>query len=482
MNVLVTGASGYIGGRIVPLLLAAGHRVRCMARDPARLAGRPWPGVELVAGDALDPTSLDLALAGMDAAYYLIHSLAAGERGFEQRDHEAASCFGAAAVRAGVQQVLYLGGLGDTQEELSRHLRSRHETGEALRASGAPITEFRAAVIVGSGSLSFEMIRYLTERVPVMITPRWVHTRCQPIAVRDVLAYLVAALGKPEAIGRVFEIGGPEVLTYGEMMLGYAQMRGLKRWLVPVPLLTPRLSSYWVDLVTPIPKAYARTLVEGLRTEVVVHDDSAARLFAIPATPFLEAVKRALDNVERGAVETDWAGSFPASPRDGGVSLEEREGRVFEHRTRSVRADAAKVFAVFTGIGGRRGWYHSNILWRMRGSLDRLVGGVGMRRGRRHPNDLRPGDALDFWRVESVEPGHSLRLRAEMKVPGRAWLVFEVISDGPGRSRLAQTAVFEPRGLLGVLYWYALYPLHQIVFSGLIEAICKRAEAQESTK
>ncbi|MEO5989618.1 MAG: SDR family oxidoreductase [Candidatus Eisenbacteria bacterium] len=482
MNVLVTGASGYIGGRIVPLLLAAGHRVRCMARDPARLAGRPWPGVELVAGDALDPVSLDMALAGMDAAYYLIHSLAAGERGFEARDHEAASCFGAAAVRAGLKQVLYLGGLGDTHEKLSRHLRSRHETGEALRASGAPVTEFRAAVIVGSGSLSFEMIRYLTERVPVMITPRWVHTRCQPIAVRDVLAYLVAALGRPEAIGRVYEIGGPEVMTYGEMMLGYAQMRGLKRWLVPVPVLTPRLSSYWVDFVTPIPKAYARTLVEGLRTEVVVRNDSASRLFAIPATPYLEAVKRALDNVEHGAVETDWAGSFPASPRDGGVSLEEREGRVFERRNRTVRADAAKVFAVFTGIGGRRGWYHSNILWRMRGSLDRLAGGVGMRRGRRHPNDLRAGDALDFWRVESVEPGHSLRLRAEMKVPGRAWLVFEVIPDGPGQSRLAQTAVFEPRGLLGVLYWYALYPLHQIVFSGMIEAICKRAEAQGSSE
>jgi hypothetical protein len=339
------------------------------------------------------------------------------------------------------------------------------------------VTEFRAAVIVGSGSLSFEMIRYLTERVPVMITPRWVRTRCQPIAVRDVIAYLVAALGRPEGIGRLFEIGGPEVLTYGDMMLGYARSRGLRRWLVPVPVLTPRLSSYWVDLVTPIPKAYARTLVEGLRSEVVVHDDSASRLFGIPATPYLEAVRLALDNVERGEVETDWAGSFPASPRDGGVSMEEREGRMFERRTKRVQAGAAQVYAVFAGLGGKRGWYHANFLWRLRGALDRLVGGVGMRRGRRHPDELRPGDALDFWRVEAVEPGRSLRLRAEMKLPGRAWLVFEVLPEGPDRSRLAQTAVFEPRGLLGVLYWYALYPAHKVVFSGMVEAIGRRAEA-----
>jgi uncharacterized protein YbjT (DUF2867 family) len=476
MNVLVTGATGYIGGRLVPRLLAGGHHVRCMARDPSRLAGRPWPGVEVVAGDALDPASLDRALAGMEAAYYLIHSLAAGERGFEERDREAARGFGEAAVRAGVKQVIYLGGLGENRAELSRHLRSRQETGEALRATGVPVTEFRAAVIVGSGSLSFEMIRYLTERVPVMVTPRWVHTRCQPIAVSDVIAYLVAAMGRPEAVGRLFEIGGPEVLTYGEMMLGYARTRGLRRWLVPVPVLTPQLSSYWVDLVTPIPKAYARTLVEGLRNEVVVHDDSAVRAFGVPATPYLEAVRLALDDVQRGKIETDWAGSFPAGPRDGAVSMEEREGRIFERRTRQVSADADHVYVAFTGLGGRRGWYHANLLWRLRGALDRLVGGVGMRRGRRHPDELRPGDALDFWRVEAVEPGRSLRLRAEMKVPGRAWLVFEVAPDDPNRARLFQTAVFEPRGLLGVLYWYTLYPLHQIVFSGLIEAVGRRAE------
>ena len=478
MNVLVTGASGYIGGRLVPRLLAAGHRVLCMARDPSRLAGRPWPGVEVVAGDALDPASLDRALAGMEAAYYLIHSLAAGESGFEALDRTAARNFGEAAMRAGTRQIIYLGGLGERNTELSKHLRSRHETGEALRVGGAPVTEFRAAVIVGSGSLSFEMIRYLTERVPVMITPRWVKTRCQPIAVDDVTAYLVAALGNPDAIGRVFEIGGPEVLTYGDMMLGYARTRGLRRWLVAVPVLTPRLSSYWVDLVTPIPKAYARTLVEGMRSEVVVHDDSAAQVFGVAATPYHEAVRLALENIERGQVETSWAGSFPSGSPEPGVSVEEREGRVFERRTETVDAAAGRVYAVFTGIGGRRGWYAANLLWQLRGALDRIAGGVGMRRGRRHPDELRPGDALDFWRVESVEPGRSLRLRAEMKVPGKAWLVFEVHAEGTNRSRLVQTAVFEPRGLLGALYWYALYPLHQIVFSGMAKGIRRRAEAR----
>ena len=488
MRVLVTGATGYIGGRLVPRLLAAGHDVRCLARTPSRLAGRPWssdPRIEIVAGDAFDAASLSRALAGCEAAYYLIHSLAAGEAGFAERDRAAARAFGEECVRAGVRQVLYLGGLGETRAGLSEHLKSRHETGEALRAAGAPVTEFRAAVIVGSGSLSFEMIRYLTERIPIMICPRWVSTRCQPIAIRDVLAYLLAALGRPEAIGRVFEIGGPDVLTYGDMMMGYAHQRGLRRWLVPVPVLTPRLSSYWVDFVTPIPAAYARTLVEGMRSEVIVHDDDARQLFQVEPTPYAVAVARAIDSAARGLVETDWAGAFPSSPLDEKVELVEQEGFIFERRTRTVEADAAVVFATFAGIGGRRGWYAWNGLWRLRGMLDRLVGGVGMRRGRRHPDELRPGDALDFWRVEAVTPGHSLRLRAEMKVPGRAWLLFEcetvpqAAARGGTATRLRQTAAFQPKGLLGLAYWYALYPLHQVVFSGMIDAIRRRAEAAE---
>jgi uncharacterized protein YbjT (DUF2867 family) len=487
MRVLVTGATGYIGGRLVPPLLAAGHQVRCLSRVPARLAGRSWsghPGVEIVAGDALDPGSLDQALEGCAAAYYLIHSLAAGEAGFAERDRRAAQNFGAACARQGVGQVIYLGGLGERRGPLSAHLQSRQETGDALRAAGATVTELRAAVIVGSGSLSFEMIRYLTERLPVMICPRWVSTRCQPIAIRDVLAYLVACLGREEARGRVFEIGGPDVLTYGGMMQGYAALRGLRRWLIPIPLLTPRLSSYWVDLVTPIPAAYARTLVEGMRSEVVVHDDEARRLFAVPPTPYANAVAQAIEQVDRDEVETDWAAAFPRAPRDGQVSLEQREGRYLERRTRAVRAPAPVVFATFTGIGGRRGWFAGTALWWLRGALDRLAGGVGMRRGRRHPDEVRPGDAIDFWRVESVDPGRAMRLRAEMKVPGRAWLVFECEPGAPGpagagdSTQLRQTAVFEPLGLFGLLYWYALYPVHQLVFSGLIAAIARRAEAR----
>ena len=482
MRVLVTGATGYIGGRLVPRLLAAGHRVRCLVRTPSRLAGRPFsdhPELEVVAGDALDPSSLERALSGMEAAYYLIHSLAGGESGFAERDHAAATAFGEAAVRAGVRQVIYLGGLGEARDRLSPHLSSRQETGRALRATGAPVTEFRAAVIVGSGSLSFEMIRALVERLPVMICPRWVATRCQPIAIRDVLAYLVRALGRDDAIGRVFEIGGPDVLTYGDMMRGYAGLRGLRRVLLPVPWLTPRLSSYWVDLVTPVPAAFARTLVEGMRNEVVVKDDTARTTFDVPTTPYLAAVSLALEHVEAGNVETDWTGAFPAGPRDGEVSLEESEGRFFERRSRLVAAPADVVFATFAGIGGRRGWYGSDFLWRARGWLDRLSGGVGMRRGRRHPDTLRPGDALDFWRVESVEAGHALRLRAEMRVPGRAWLVFEADPDAAdaGRAHLRQTAVFEPRGLFGFLYWWALYPVHQVVFARLLKEIARHAEA-----
>ena len=482
MHVLVTGATGYIGGRLVPRLLDAGHSVRCLARTPSRLAGRPWsrhPALEVVAGDVLEPASLGPALEGIDAAYYLVHALGAGEKGFAERDRAAAENFGTAAAGARLAQVIYLGGLGETRDGLSPHLESRQATGAALRSAGAPVTEFRAAVIVGSGSLSFEMIRDLVERLPVMITPRWVSTRCQPIAIRDVLAYLLAALGRPEAIGRTFEIGGPDVLSYGEMMKRYAELRGLRRILLPVPVLTPRLSSYWVDLVTPVPAAYARTLVEGMRNEVVVRDDSARRLFAVPPTPYFNAVARALELSSEGEVETDWAASFPHAPRDGEVSLERRAGRYFERRVRDVAAPASAVFTVFTGLGGRRGWYAGNALWHARGFLDRLAGGVGMRRGRRDPDAVRPGDALDFWRVESLEEGRALRLRAEMRVPGRAWLVFECEpggDHGAAGTRLCQTAVFEPRGLFGLLYWWALYPVHQVVFSGLIDAIARRAE------
>jgi uncharacterized protein YbjT (DUF2867 family) len=476
-TVLVTGATGYIGGRLVPRLLEAGYRVRCLARDPARLQGRPWRDqVELRSGDCLQPETLSAAMSGADAAFYLVHSMAGG-RDFEQRDVLAARNFAGAARTAGVKRIIYLGGLGDANTELSEHLRSRQETGEALRESGVPVTEFRAAVIVGSGSLSFEIIRYLTERLPVMICPRWLYTRAQPIAIRNVLDYLVAALDVPASAGRVVEIGGADVLTYGDMLRGYARARGLKRWLVPVPVLTPRLSSYWVHLVTPVPAAIAQPLIQGLRNDVVVRDDSAPRLFPnLKPMNYDTAVRLALDNLERGHVETAWSDAVASSQGDvTPVQLTTQEGIILERRQRAVAAPAEAVFRTFAQLGGATGWLYLNWTWQIRGAIDRLLGGVGMRRGRRDANDVRVGDAVDFWRVEAVEPGRMLRLRAEMKVPGRAWLEFRAEPREAGSALLSQTAFFAPHGLTGLIYWYALYPIHALIFSGLVERIARRA-------
>lgn len=479
MRVLVTGATGYIGGRLVPRLLVAGYRVRCLAREPARLQGRPWVGqVEVVPGDCLQADTLPAALAGVHAAFYLVHSMAAG-RQFEQRDLVAARQFGQAARAAGVRRIIYLGGLGESGPALSKHLRSRQETGDALRESGVPVTEFRAAVIVGSGSLSFEIIRYLTERLPVMICPRWVYSRAQPIAIGDVLDYLVAALQTPESAGRILEIGGADVLTYGDMIRGYARVRGLRRWLIPVPVLTPRLSSYWVHLVTPVPAAIAQPLIEGLRNDVVVRDDSARRLFPhIRPMGYEAAVRQALANLEAGRVETAWTDAVASSQGDlRPVQLTTQEGLIIERRQRLVQASPEAVFGAFTQLGGATGWLYMDWAWQVRGAIDRLLGGVGLRRGRRDPQAVRVGDAVDFWRVEAVEPDRLLRLRAEMKVPGRAWLEFRVEPRGRSAAVLSQTAFFAPRGLGGLLYWYALYPIHALIFSGLIERLARRAEA-----
>jgi len=474
MNVLVTGGTGYIGGRLVPRLLTAGYHVTCLARDPDRLSGRGWQGVEVRRGDMLDAPSLRPALQGIEAAYYLVHSMADGAQGFEERDRMAAENFGKEARAAGVRQIIYLGGLGAGDQELSPHLASRQQVGDVLRDSGVPVTEFRAAVIVGAGSISFEMIRYLTERLPIMITPRWVITRCQPIAIDNVLEYLIRALDELRALGRIFEIGGPDVLTYGDMMQGYAAVRGLKRRLVPVPVLTPRLSSYWVDLVTPIPASFSHPLIEGLRSEVVVRDPSAQEIFSVELIPYSDAVRAALQRTQSNDIETYWAGA--QASLQPGVTLTDTEGMIVEQRRVESAAAPAEVYAVFAGIGGKRGWLYGNWLWRLRGLLDRLVGGVGMRRGRRHPDDLRPGDALDFWRVEAVEPGHLIRLRAEMRVPGPAWLQFEALPRPKAGTLLVQTAFFEPHGFWGLAYWYGLYPLHQLVFSGMARAVARRAE------
>lgn len=482
--VLVTGATGYIGGRLVPRLLEKGDRVRCLVRDAARLQGRPWQArVETVAGDVLRPETLAAAMQGVETAYYLVHSLAGGAD-FHQRDLAAAANFGQAARAAGVARIVYLGGLAEASPGLSEHLRSRQQTGDALRTAGVPVTEFRAGVIVGSGSLSFEMIRYLTERVPVMICPRWVYTRTQPIGIREVLDYLVAALDVPASTGRIVEIGGAEVVTYGEMMTIYSEVRGLKRWMVPVPVLTPRLSSYWVNLVTPIPAVIARPLIEGLKNENVVRDRSAAELFPeIRPVGYRTSVERALARLNASEVETIWSDALSTSQGDvPPVTLAVQEGMVVERRQRVVAAPPADAYAVFAGLGGRRGWLHMTWAWELRGLLDKMIGGVGLRRGRRDPDEVRVGDALDFWRVEAVEPGRLLRLRAEMKVPGMAWLQFQVSAREDGRTVLGQTAFFAPRGLLGWLYWYALYPVHGFIFSGMIDRIAARAVARRADR
>ena len=476
--VLVTGATGYIGGRLVGRVVASGRRVRCLVRDPDRLQGRPWQNdVEIVVGDVLDAATLTAAMDDVSVAYYLVHSLGAAD--FHARDLTAARNFGAAAAAGGVGRIIYLGGLAESTPGLSEHLRSRQQTGDALREAGVPVTEFRAGVIVGSGSLSFEMIRYLTERVPVMVCPRWVYTRTQPIGIREVLDYLTAALDVPASAGRIIEIGGADVVSYGDMMMIYAEARGLKRWMVPVPVLTPRLSSLWVNLVTPIPGAIARPLVEGLRNENVVRDASATTLFPdIRPVTYRESVDRALDRLSASSVESAWSDALSSSNRDvKPVVLTNSEGIVREHRQILVAASPADVYRTFTGLGGDRGWLYMDVLWRLRGIADRLIGGVGLRRGRRDPDHVRVGDALDFWRVEAIVPDRMMRLRAEMKVPGGAWLEFHATPRADGRTLLSQTAFFAPRGLSGWLYWYGLYPVHRVIFSGFIRAIARRAES-----
>jgi uncharacterized protein YbjT (DUF2867 family) len=475
--VLVTGVTGYIGGRLVPVLLEAGYRVRVLVRDPVRLQGRTWlPNVDVVQGDVLQPDTLEAALVGVEAAYYLIHSMRGGDD-FHARDIQAAQNFASAAQRQGVARIIYLGGLGDTSTALSQHLRSRQQTGDALRESSVPVTEFRAGVIVGSGSLSFEMIRDLTERVPVMICPRWVYTHVQPIGVRDTLEYLVSALKTPASTGQIIEIGGAEILTYRDMMLGYAQARGLRRYLIPVPVLTPRLSSYWVHWMTPVPSDIARPLIEGLRNEVIVRDDKALKLFPeIRPSTFAVAVSRALEKLQASQVETSWADALVSSqPDQTPAVLTSHEGMIREQRQETVQATPRAVFRAFTSLGGATGWLYFNWAWNLRGWLDRLVGGVGLRRGRRHPTEVRIGDALDFWRVEAVEADQLLRLRAEMKVPGLAWLQFRIEPLADGQTRLIQTAYFAPKGLFGLAYWYALYPIHGLIFSGMIRKLAERA-------
>ncbi len=477
MRILVTGATGYIGGRLVPALLAAGHTVRCFVRDPERIADR-FAGAEVAQGDVFDGASLRAALAGCDVAYYLIHSMSDDRRDFTRRDREGARLFGTVAAQAGVRRIVYLGGLGDDgRRTLSPHLRSRHEVGRELRAGGVPVTEFRAAIIVGSGSVSFEMMRYLTERLPLMIAPKWVRTRCQPIGVRDVVAYLVAALDQPASAGRIVEIGGADVMQYQEMMLRYAAVRGLKRRIVIVPYFSPRLSSRWIHLVTPIPASIAQPLVEGLFNEVVVRDGAAAALFPrIVPIGYDEAVRRALDRNASTGPATTWFDAFDVKTLPGEFSGSE-QGMLIDRREQTTSASPRDVCAVFSSLGGAKGWLYADWLWELRGVMDRLVGGIGTRRGRRSPDSLRVGDAVDFWRVEAYRPPEVLRLRAEMKLPGYAWLEFEAIPRPGGGACLRQTAFFDPRGAFGFLYWYGVLPFHEFIFGNMAKRIVREAEA-----
>ena len=480
MRCLVTGATGYIGGRLAPRLIEAGYEVRCLTRSATRLRDVPWAGrAEVVEGDLVDGTGVREALAGIDVAYYLVHSL--GARDFEDRDRRAARCFAREAAQAGVRRVVYLGGPA-VEGDASAHLRSRSEVAEILAGTGVPVVTLRAAVIIGSGSASFEMLRYLTERLPVMVTPRWVSNRIQPIAVRDVLHYLACWAGASGGVSRSFDIGGPDVLTYREMMRQYARVAGLPpRVILPVRTLSPRLSALWVGLVTPVPGAIAKPLVGSLIHEAVCREHDIADHVPDPPgglTGFARAVALALAKVRDADVETRWSTAVwsrtPADPLP--TDPEWSGGTVYlDRRERDVRASTAALWRVVTRIGGETGWYSFPLAWSMRGWLDRMLGGAGLRRGRRDPVELYAGEALDFWRVEEIEPGRLLRLRAEMLLPGRAWLEMRV-TRGPAGSRYHQRAVFLPRGLSGHLYWRAISPFHAVVFGGMARNIARTAE------
>lgn len=476
--ILVTGATGYIGGRLVPRLLAAGYRVRCLAREPRKLDSRPWasdPHVEIVCCDLAERRQLASALRGCGPAYYLVHSMMSAGREYREHDRRLAKTFAEAASAAGLPRIIYLGGLGETGKDLSEHLSSRREVEAALGSGSVPVTVFRAAMIIGSGSASFEILRYLVERLPVMVTPRWVTTECQPIAIQNVLYYLVACLDCPQTEGRILDIGGADVLTYREMMQRMAAALGLrKRFIIPVPVLTPRLSSLWIHLVTPISHRIARPLAEGLRNRVVCRDDSAARLMPQRLLAVGEAIDVALGKARTREIETAWsdAGPIPGDPDWAG-------GKVYiDQRSTEVNAPVETTYRVVCRIGGNQGYYAANWLWRLRGRMDRLIGGPGLRRGRRDPEHLAYGEAVDFWRVTRVEPPRRLDLRAEMRLPGEALLSFEVRPDelDAATCTLVQTARFKPRGLLGLLYWYAVLPLHGLVFNGMLHGIRRVAE------
>ncbi len=477
--ILLTGATGYVGGRLLKSLRDAGHRVRCLARRPEYLASQVDPEVEVVQGDVLDPDSLKRALEGVSVAYYLVHSMGQG-KGFEATDRQAARNFGEAVQKMGVRRLIYLGGLGGNDEDLSPHLRSRHEVGEILRASGVQVLELRASVVLGSGSLSFEMLRALVERLPVMVTPRWVKVLAQPIAIADLLQYLTVALDLDLDQSQIFEIGGADQVSYGDMMREYAALRGLRRLMIPVPVLTPKLSSLWLGLVTPLYARVGRKLIESICHPTIVRDAAAREVFGIRPRSCRQALEEALRNEDQELATTRWSDALSAAGDDPGWGGERVGSRLVDSRCVDVTVSPEAAFLPIQRIGGQTGWYYANWLWRLRGLVDLLFGGVGIRRGRRHPEELRVGDTLDWWRVEDIRPAECLRLVAEMKVPGRAWLEFKVRQNGD-TTTIRQTAIFDSSGLLGLLYWYGIYPLHALVFRGMLRNIARLAEATETS-
>lgn len=471
-TILVTGATGYIGGRLYPRLANMNVSVRCMARDPSHVRQTAAP-VEVVKADMASEDQLKAALHGVHTAYYLIHSM--GSTGdFAREDAEAAERFGRLAREAGVQHIIYLGGLGNEDDHLSAHLHSRHEVGTILRASGVPVTEFRASIIIGSGSLSFEMIRALVERLPFMITPKWVDTMAQPISIQDVLTYLLMAAERSPSSSRIYEIGGTDQVSYRDLMFAYATQRGLKRRMLSVPILTPRLSSLWLGLVTPLYARVGRKLVDSMKHPTICRDTSALREFPFTPMGYRAAIETALRNEDQLCAETRWADAVSSIGIPQTWAGARFGNRLVDTRRLSVPVSPEQAFAPICRIGGKTGWYYANALWSLRGGIDRIFGGPGMRRGRRDPHQVYAGEPLDCWRVEAIDTPHRLLLRAEMKLPGRAWLEFRVEGDAKG-STIIQTASFDPLGLPGILYWYSVYPLHEIIFAGMLREIGRAA-------
>ncbi len=490
MKILVTGATGYVGGRLIPKLLQLGFDVRILARNPDRIQNRSWYSqVEIFTGDVLDKDSLDGLFTDIDTAFYLIHSLSQGKN-FNQADIQAAQNFVEVAESEKLKKIIYLGGLGEVSDNLSMHLLSRQQTGEILRNSEVDVTEFRSGVIVGSGSLSFEIIRNLTERLPIMVCPKWVYTKTQPISVENVLEYLIHSISTDMPKNSIFEIGGEDVLSYGDMIKKYALIRGLRRLLIPVPVLTPKLSSYWIHWTTPVSAKITRPLVEGLKNESIVHDLEAQKYFPqISLIDYDDAVKIALSNLNDQDVETSWSDSLSSSNGQDGsiesisrlnddvVDYNEISGMVHDKKIITIEKSSSDIFKFLSSLGGETGWLYGNFLWKIRGYIDLFFGGVGLRRGRRDPLVLNQGDALDFWRIEKVIENKLIRLKAEMKVPGKAWLQYEIV-ENENNCQLTQTAFFAPKGLFGLIYWYSLFPVHIFIFRGMIKAIRNRVLKQ----